>query len=89
MLGKILGFADLFTGIMVVLFQYNIIPGQLVFSLAFYLILKAIIFFGDFMSMIDGIAGLYMLLMLLLKIEVVSVIFAIYLTLKGLWSLFG
>lgn len=88
MLGKILGFLDLTAGICIVLMQLNFMYAQLMVSLALYLILKAIIFFGDSMSIIDGIVGLYMLLMLTFRIELVSIIFSIYLVIKGLWSMF-
>jgi len=87
MLSKILGFVDFATAVVIILFQYNIVPVQLVISLSLYLIIKAIVFFGDFMSILDGIVGLYMLLMFLFKPEVISIIFAVYLTIKGIWSI--
>ncbi len=47
------------------------VPDHIVMAFAFYLLLKAILFFGDFFSVIDGIVGIYMLLMILFCIETV------------------
>ena len=87
MISKILGILDLFIAIGILLFQYNLIPYQVIISLSLYLIIKTIIFFGDFFSIVDGIVGLYMLLMAIFRIELISYIFIIYLIIKGIWSM--
>jgi hypothetical protein len=88
MIGKLLGALDIFTALAIIFFQFNITPSQMIFSLSFYLLIKFIIFFGDMMSIIDGIIGMYMLIMLVLNIATVSWIFSVYLIIKGIWSMF-
>jgi len=88
MIAFILGLLDILTGISIALFEFGAVPGRIIFSLSFYLIIKAIVFFGDFMSIVDGIIGLYMMLMLIINIEIVSWLFVVYLVLKGISSLF-
>ena len=83
MIGKIMG-----AGVSLALFHFHILPDQFMISLAFYLIFKAVLFFGDSMSIIDCIAGAYMLLIFLFQIPVVTTIFSIYLIGKGIWSMF-
>ena len=82
-----MGALDLFTALIIVLFQYRMIHNPLVVALGFYLIMKAIIFFGDFFSIIDGIVGLYMLFMVIISFETFTFIVAGYLVIKGFSSL--
>lgn len=88
MLVKFMGVLDLFAAVVVLLFQYQLIHNPLVLSLGLYLLLKAVMFFGDLFSMIDGVIGLYMLFMMILPIEVITFIVVGYLSIKGLSSLF-
>ncbi len=88
MIVKLMGILDIFTALVIVLFQYKMIHNPLIVSLGLYLIIKAIMFFGDFFSIIDGIAGLYMLFMIIVSIETATFIVAGYLTIKGISSLF-
>jgi hypothetical protein len=88
MLGKFMGVLDIFVSIAIILFQYNIIPGKIIFSLAFYLLIKTIIFFGDTLSMIDGLVAIYMMIMLLYQVEIISIICAVYLFIKGGLSMY-
>jgi hypothetical protein len=83
-----MGALDIFAAIVILLFQYKIIHNPLVLSLGLYLILKAVMFFGDLFSMIDGIIGLYMLFMMIFPIEIITFIAVGYLSIKGLSSLF-
>jgi len=83
-----MGVLDLFTAIVIILFQYKLIHNPLIVSLGFYLIIKAILFFGDLFSLADGIIGLYMLFMILFSIELVTFVAAGYLIVKGISSLF-
>jgi len=87
MIVKLMGVMDIFTALVIVLFQLNWIHNPLVVSLAFYLIMKGIIFFGDFFSVLDAIVGLYMLLMIAWRFETFSFIVAGYLVVKGFSSL--
>jgi hypothetical protein len=88
MIVKFMGVLDLFAAAVILLFQYKMIHNPLVVSLGLYLILKAVIFFGDLFSMIDGVVGLYMLFMMIIPIETVTFIVVGYLAIKGLSSLF-
>jgi len=88
MIVKLMGVLDLFSAIVILLFQYKMIHNPLIVSLGFYLILKAVVFFGDLFSMIDGVVGLYMLFMLVFPIETITFIVVGYLAIKGLSSLF-
>jgi hypothetical protein len=87
MIVKLMGVVDIFTALVIVLFQFNLIYNPLVISLAFYLIMKGIIFFGDFFSIMDAIVGFYMLLMIVWRFETFSFIVAGYLLIKGFVSL--
>lgn len=88
MIVKLMGALDIFAAIIILLFQYKIIHNPLIVSLGFYLIFKAVVFFGDLFSMIDGVIGLYMLFMLILPIETITFIVVGYLSIKGLSSWF-
>jgi hypothetical protein len=88
MIVKLMGLMDIFTAVVILLFQFKYIHNPLVISLGLYLILKAVIFFGDFFSIIDGIVGLYVLFMLVLSFETMSFVAAGYLVIKGLSSMF-
>lgn len=87
MIVKLMGVLDLFTALIIVLFQYKMIHNPLIVSLGFYLIMKAVIFFGDVFSIIDGVVGLYMLFMIIWPVELVSFICVGYLAIKGFSSL--
>ncbi len=88
MLGKFLGILDLGAALCIFLFQFGIYSRQIVFSMAAYLLIKAILFIGDALSIVDGIVGIYMLVMMLFNIQFLSIIALIYLGLKGAASLF-
>lgn len=61
---KVLGLFDLFTGIVMIGSYYSFFSfGLQVVTLA-YLGLKSIIFRGDFLSILDGISAVYIILML-------------------------
>jgi hypothetical protein len=82
-----MGVMDLFKALVILLFQFKMIHNPLVVSLGFYLIMKAVIFFGDLFSVIDGIVGLYMMLMILVSFQTFTFIVVGYLTIKGFSSL--
>lgn len=88
MIVKVMGVLDIFTAIVMLLFQYKLIHNPLIVSLGFYLIIKAVVFFGDLFSIADGVIGLYMLFMIIFPMQTVTFVAAGYLTIKGLSSLF-
>jgi len=87
MIVKVMGVLDIFTALIIILFQFKMIHNPLIVSLGLYLIMKAVIFFGDLFSIIDGVVGLYMLFMMVWPVEVLSFICVGYLVIKGFSSL--
>jgi hypothetical protein len=87
MLGKIMGFLDIAAAIIMLLSQYAGMPAQVIITAAAYLFIKAAMFFGDLMSIIDGIVGLYLLIMIFFRPEIVTWLFVVYLAAKGVWSM--
>ena len=87
MVVKLLGFLDVFAAIIIVLFHFKIIHNPLVLSMALYLIFKAVIFFGDMFSIVDGVVALYMIFMMIYGVSWLSFAFAVYLMIKGMISL--
>lgn len=87
MIVKFLGFLDLLAAGVMILYFFEIIPYKFVLSLGLYLIFKAIMFFGDFLSFLDGVVGLYMLLMFFWTPGIITTIFSVYLIIKSLLSL--
>jgi hypothetical protein len=87
MVVKLLGFLDMFSAIVIILFHFKLIHNPLILSMAFYLIFKAVIFFGDMFSIVDGVVGLYMLFMMVYGVSWLSFAFAIYLMIKGIVSM--
>ncbi len=84
---RALGFMDLLTGIMILLYQYDVLPTRLFISFILYLLLKGIIFRLDFASFIDITVGVYMIFMIFHPITIMSYIAAIYLFQKSVTSL--
>lgn len=87
LLVRILGFMDFLTGVMMLLYQYDIIGTRLLFSFIFYLLAKGIIFRMDFASFVDIVISVYMIFMIFLPITVVTYIAAVYLFQKSLTSM--
>jgi hypothetical protein len=87
LLVRILGLMDLMTGVMLLLYQYDVAGTRLFLSFIFYLMLKGIIFRGDFASFVDLVIAIYMIFMIFLPITILTYIAAIYLFQKSLTSL--
>jgi hypothetical protein len=87
MVVKLFGFLDLLGAIVFVLVQWDI-GISLAYIVAGYLILKSLIFIGDFSSWIDLIAGIYLLLVVFDIHSLFSIIFVLWLGQKGVFSLF-
>jgi hypothetical protein len=83
MVSEILGVLDIAAAIIIFLVNVNVVKFTLAAIFAAYLIIKAIIFFGDFLSIIDGLVGIYILLMFTVRIDVLTVICVMYLIAKG------
>ena len=83
---KLLGFLDLLIALIFILAQWDIGVKFAVFC-AIYLILKGIVFIYDIASIVDMIAGVYLILVLLNIHSAFSFIFILWLIQKGLFSL--
>lgn len=85
---KLLGIFDLFIGV-VVLF-WVLFPTQFLIYIALYLLFKGFTFafFGDMLSWLDVVIGLYMILLTFeISFGLVTILSVIYLLQKGLFSL--
>ena len=89
MIVKLLGFLDLATASIIAFSYIGIMPIYILIGSALYLILKTIIFFGDFISIIDGIVGLLTLLNLALHVGWIAYGAIVYLVAKGIISMMG
>ncbi len=87
LLFKLFGLADLFTAVIMILLQLDLVGWRLPVSCALYLIIKGLIFRGDIASMIDMVVAVYILIMLLLGIWFITILCVVYLVIKGIMSL--
>lgn len=83
---KLLGFIDLIAAFVFILVQWNI-GMKIAVIAAIYLIVKSLLFIGDIASVIDLIAGIYLILVLVGVHSAFSFIFVIWLLQKGFFSL--
>lgn len=83
---KLLGFLDLVAAVFFILVQWDIGLGIASFF-AFYIIIKSLLFFGDWASFIDLFSGAYMLLVIYDIHSAFSLIFIIWLLQKSIFSL--
>lgn len=88
LLFKIFGFFDLITILMMILLQYSGLPWRVAIIFAAYLIIKGIIFKGDFASMMDIIIGIYIIIMPIFSWKFLTIVLAIYLGQKAVISFF-
>jgi hypothetical protein len=84
---RILGFLDFLTGIMLLLYQYDVLGTRLFISFIMYLMIKGIVFRGDFASFVDIVIAVYMIFMIFMPVTILTYIAAIYLFQKSATSL--
>ena len=83
---KLLGIFDLLSGIVLILLRFNLIKwGALVF--AGYLIIKALFFIRDISSLVDLLAGIFIILAVLGVYNILTWIFVAWLLQKGVFTL--
>jgi len=82
MIFLIFQFLDLLTAFVLVSAEFGIVSNQILFYHASYLIGKAIWFFKDPFSWIDGAIGIYLILMIFGVRSFLSYIFALYFVYK-------
>ncbi|MBR9692967.1 hypothetical protein GOV07_03495 [Candidatus Woesearchaeota archaeon] len=85
---KLLGLVDLVAAAMLALAFTELFPGRWVLYIAIILTVKGLFFLKDPVSKFDVVIALYMLLTIVVNIKLLSILFAIYLGFKGLYSLF-
>lgn len=85
---RALGIMDFLTGVVMLLYQYDVTGTRFLLSFIFYLLLKGIIFRGDFASFVDIVISVYMIFMIFAPITVLTYIAAIYLFQKSISSIF-
>lgn len=83
---KVFGVLDLIAAIIFVLVQWGI-GVKIGFFVAAYLIIKSLMFIGDIASIVDLIAGVYLVLVLLGVHSAFSVVFVLWLLQKAFFSL--
>lgn len=88
MVVKILGAADLLAALSIVLLKFGIIP-TMALVLAIYLIIKGVVFIKNISSIVDIAAGAAMLIAFYGNFNIATWIAAIWLTQKGVMSLFS
>jgi hypothetical protein len=86
LLVKMLGIVDVLCA--VALGFHDIFPLRLLLTLGALLVFKGLIFHGDPVSVFDVILGCYVLLTLVVNFTPLSILFAIYLGIKGAFSMF-
>ncbi len=83
---KLLGFLDLAAAVFLVLAQWDIGLG-IASVLAGYIIVKSLLFIGDWASAVDLLSGIYMMLVIYNIHSAFSLIFVIWLLQKSFFSL--
>ena len=83
---KVLGFFDLLAAGVLFLLHLDFIGWKIALVAIIYLLLKAALFFGDIMSILDAVTGVYIILLLLGFHSPLTFIFIIYLVLKAVFS---
>ncbi len=89
MVVKILGIVDLLAALSILLLKFNITPKIMVLTLAAYLIIKGVIFIKSLTSWADIAAGIIMILAFYGWFNILTWAAAVWLTQKGLISLFS
>ena len=84
---KLFGSLDLLAAVFLVLAQWDVGLGIATF-LAFYIIGKSILFIGNWASLVDLLAGIYMFLVIYDIHSAFSLIFVLWLLQKSFFSLF-
>jgi len=85
---KALGIFDIIAAFILLFSSYHWISYTPVVVAAIYLIIKALIFFGDALSMLDGILGIVALINIALGIFWLNYVILVYLLGKGIVSMF-
>ena len=82
-----MGFLDLLTVLVMILYHLEIVETRLLFSFIAYLIIKMMLFKEDPASTVDFVIAMYLLFMILKPLWILTIVSSIYLTQKGIVSL--
>lgn len=83
---KILAILDFLIGLALILSPFHLISFRLVLGAALFLWLKAYLFKGDFLSIVDGIIGIYVFISFFGVLTWLSFILGSYLLIKAFYS---
>jgi hypothetical protein len=84
---KLLGLMDIASAVIIAFFSFGIASTQILVGASLYLVIKAAVFFGDFISIIDGIVGIVTILNILMHIGWITYVTVVYLIAKGIISM--
>jgi hypothetical protein len=87
MIEKLLGLMDMATAVIIAFYYFGIASTQVLIGASLYLVLKAVIFFGDAGSMIDGVIGVLTMLNIFMHVGWITYVAIVYLIGKGLISM--
>ncbi len=86
MILKLMGFIDFIAAITLILIPFELASWKLVILSTIYLLFKAYAFKGDFVSILDGLSGLYIFVTYFGFTTVLTPFFTIYLLQKAVFS---
>ena len=84
-----MGFLDLLTVFIMILYHLGYVEARLLLSFALYLFMKGFMFRDDIASIGDFIIGVYLLIMMLKPFFILTLLSSLFLIQKGLYSLKG
>lgn len=84
---RVLGVLDILAAAIIMLYTLELVTIRVLISFILYLIIKGLMFKGDFASLIDFLIALYMILMFFTSSFWISLFASLYLLQKGLSSL--
>jgi hypothetical protein len=84
---KILAFLDLLVAVMLITLPFEVFSFRLILGGTLYLILKAYLFKGDALSIIDGIIGLYLFIGFFFPSNFLSYLLGGWIFIKAFYSL--
>lgn len=85
---KVMGFLDILAAAIIMLYTYDLVTGRVLISFIMYLVIKGLMFKGDFASFVDFLIAIYMIIMFFASSFWISLFASLYLLQKGFSSLF-
>jgi len=85
---KVMGLLDIVCAFLVALFYFNVISSHPLIVAMIYLFIKCVVFFGDFLSILDGVVAVLILIDIFTQSGFLTYILVMYLLGKGVVSMF-